>query len=147
MWDLTKKYLPHCRLSHVSTVHQDNQAIHTCKLEQQPSIPSTVTSIFFLLAVTFLLGDKYGSDRHPTGRASSPKARWNQHAEGVSPLKRGIWIQAACKHISMEGRQGRRRFTSVQWEKTSSLRPDLEGKDRYMCNAVVWPWRLAHLGF
>lgn len=98
-----------------------------CKLEQHPSIPSRVISISFLLAVTFLLRNKCGSDKHPTVRTSSPTARLKQHVVGVSPVQRRKWIQAACKLIKREGRGGRR-FTSVQSEKTFPLDLTLKRK-------------------
>ena len=98
-----------------------------CKLEQHSRIPSIVIPISILLAVTFLLEDKCGSDKHPTVRAPSPIARLNQHAVGVSSLKRGKWIQTACKHIR-EKTGGRRRFTFVQCEKTSPFDLTLKRK-------------------
>ena len=99
-----------------------------CKLEQHSRIPSIVIPISILLAVTFLLEDKCGSDKHPTVRAPSPTARLNQHAVVVSPVKRGKWIQAACKHnIGREGEAGGD-LPQSSVTKTSTLDLTLKGK-------------------
>ena len=63
--------------------------------------------------------------------APAPTARLNQHAVVVSPVKRGKWIQAACKHnIGREGEAGGDLPQSSVKKKHISLGLDLEGKDR-----------------
>ena len=100
-----------------------------CKLEQHSRIPSIVIPISILLAVPFLLEDKCGFDKYPTVRAPSPTARLNQHAVVVSPVKRGKWIQAACKHnIGREGEAGGDLPQSSVKKKTSLLDLTLKGK-------------------
>ena len=62
--------------------------------------------------------------------APAPTARLNQHALGVSPMKRGKWIQAAWKHNIGRGREGGGDSLLSMLEKKISLGLDLEGKDR-----------------
>ena len=79
--------------------------------------------------------------------APSPTARLNQHAVGVSLVKRGKWIQAACKHNIGRGREegGDSLLSSV--EKKISLGLDLEGKDRGISIDIVSHGRPAHWDF
>lgn len=97
-----------------------------CKLEQHTSISPTVVSIFLLYAVTFLLGEKYGSDKHSHSKGPFTRGKTESACNrSVSHGKREVDTGSLQTHQQGRG-QGRRRFNSVQCVKISPL---------------TWPWR------
>ena len=116
-----------------------------CKLEQHTSISPTVVSIFLLYAVTFLLVEKYGSDKHSHSKGPFTRGKTESACNrSVSHGKREVDTGSLQTHQQGRG-QGRRRFNSVQCVKIFPL--DLTLKEKTDDSAVAYSWRLSHWEF